>query len=181
MNWQYTENGLPVKEGRYHVAVHYFEHGSDEPAERIWERYFNPADPESLTRGFAPVGSGTGEIYAWCPVEYSRLVPPPYKQEKHAGGLTDSQLIRLLVCQAQGLDDYYVECNKLGPDSGNDCLPFCPFGVTDTKFFDKYKCGIEERRLMLMYFAAKRLAELTGNPIGEIIKTPYGEAVEDAQ
>ena len=172
MNWQYTENGLPVEDGRYFVAVHYFAHGSDEPAERIWERYFDHNDPESLTRGLAPVESGAGEIYAWRPAEYGRLVPPPYTQEKHAGGLTDSQLVRLLVCQAQGVDDYYHECNKL-PDGGEWCFQFCPFGVTDDKDAFPEHAGHAERQLLVMYYAAKRIAELTGNPLANMIRIPY--------
>ena len=105
--------------------------------------------------------------------------PPPYQQEKHYGDLTDNQLIRLLVCQAQGLDDYYVECDKLGPHSGNDCSPFCPFGVPDSGFLNTTCCA-GMTRLMLMYFAAKRIAELTGDPIGDSIKIPYGEDAENA-
>lgn len=174
MKWQYTKNGLPTEAGSYFVAVHYFEHGVSEPAERIWKRYFDPDDPECLTRNFHPVEDGKAEIYAWLPVSQGRLRPPPYEQEQHHGGLTDDQLVRLLVCQSQGLDGYYGVCDKLPDSGGNDCTPFCPFGAPDTDFLN-HTCGYEHARLKLMLLAAKRIAELTGNPLSDKITMPYGE------
>ena len=85
--------------------------------------------------------------------------------------LTDEQLIKLLVCQAQGHDGYYAECDKLPHTGGYDCFQFCPFGVSDSSFLNDAACH-EEALLMLMYTAAKRLAELTGSNIE--IKMPYG-------
>ena len=84
--------------------------------------------------------------------------------------LTDEQLVKLLVCQAQGLDKYYVECDKL-PDGGEYCFQFCPFGVTDDNGAFPEHANPAMRRLLLMYYAAKRLAELRGIPIE--IHIPY--------
>lgn len=85
--------------------------------------------------------------------------------------LTDEQLIKLLVCQAQGHDGYYGECDKL-PCTGDDCFQFCPFGVPDTTFLNEM-ARHDMTVLLLMYNAAKRLAELTGSDIK--IKIPYEE------
>lgn len=174
MKWQYTKNGYPKTSGFYYIAVHYLEYSKNEPAERVWKRYFDPKNPECLTKGFGPVQTGKGVIYAWLPEEQGRLTPPPYEQKKHGYGLTDSQLVRLLVCQAQGLDGYYMVCDRLGPVSGNDCSTLCPFGVPDTGFLNE-NCCAEEIRLKLMLLAAKRLAELTGDPLAGNIPLPYGE------
>ena len=173
MEWQYTKNGLPKTAGTYYVAMHYL--GGLQPSERIWERYFDPNNPNANNFcDMAPVKQGIAEIYAWLPIECGKLTPPPYEQEKHGYGLTDSQLVRLLVCQSQGLDGYYKVCDRVGDAIGNDCSTFCPFGAPDTGFLNE-NCCAEETQLKLMLLAAKRLADLTGSPLASEIPLPYGE------
>lgn len=91
------------------------------------------------------------------------------KQETHYCNLTDSQLIRLLICQSQRFNNNYKECDKIPDSGGNDCFPFCQFGVTDSDFLVK-TTSPEDAVQQLMYIAAKRLAELTEDPIAEKIE-----------
>ena len=173
MEWQYVKNGLPKNAGTYFVAMHYF--GDVEPSELISERYFDPDNPNANDFcDMAPVKQGEAELYAWISFENAKLTPPPYEQKKHEYGLTDSQLVRLLVCQSQGLDGYFGVCDKVPDSGGNDCTPFCPFGAPDTGFLNE-NCCAEETWLKLMLLAAKRLAELTGSPLASEIPMPYGK------
>lgn len=91
--------------------------------------------------------------------------------------IPDDTLIKLLICKAQGLDSCFQECNKV-PATGDICLNSgCPFTTDDDplpEWLDR-PASWQEMPLLLMYYAARRLAELTNNPIKDEIKLPYVE------
>ena len=163
--WRYIKDGLPQTEGKYLVAVRHYICGRTE--DLIWGDYYVPGE-HPLGDYVDAVAKGRAVPYAWIPEQEQRLTPPPFMPDS-SFPFSDNQLIRLLVCQAQGLDDYYAECDKM-PGTGKECPSNCPFHVSDMSYFSDH-AGIEERRLKLMYLAAKRLAELTGDDLE--INIPY--------
>ena len=94
-------------------------------------------------------------------------------------GCSDETLLKLLICTSQGVDSCYQECNKT-PQTGDVCAySGCPFATDLADDLPDWAKdphnGAETIHLLAVYFAARRFAELIGNPLQAEIHIPYLE------